>query len=293
MKHQDFCLLVNPFAGRGRTIAILNQIKSTLATLPVHFHTVITESVEHANQVIDEAVDRDESIVALGGDGTVRAISNKIHQLKGRLAVIPAGRGNDLARTLKIPKDPIAACKVIAQRHLTQIDMAKIDGQCFLGICSVGFDSVANRFASATKLFKGANAYLYGGLCALFTWRAANFLLNIDGKELEHKGYTVAIANAPCYGGGMYLAPQAKIDDGLLDIVLIDDIPKFKFLINIPRIFTQSIAQAPGITFLRGKNIEITTDPKYTLYADGDPIGPTPLKITVVPKALEIYTPSI
>lgn len=292
MIHQDFCLLVNPFAGKGRAIATLNQIKETLSTLPIHFHTAITEDVTHAKEVIHDAVMRHESIIALGGDGTIRAIANQIHRLNGCLAIIPAGRGNDLARTLGIPKDPVEACKLIAERHLKKIDIAHINGECFLSIASVGFDSVANHYANSTKIFRGASAYLYGGLRALLQWQPADFEINIDGKEHHHRGYTVAIANSPCYGGGMFLAPKAELTDGYLDVVLISDVPKYQILLNLPRLFTRNIEKAKGIEFLRGKEIMIKTDSRFIMYADGDPLSATPLTIKIDPLALSIYTPA-
>jgi YegS/Rv2252/BmrU family lipid kinase len=291
MSEHKYCLLVNPTAGKGRALKVLEKVRHLLSHTQLKIHTVITENVNHAKAVTTEAIARGETIAALGGDGTVRAVASVIHALGGTLALIPAGRGNDLARTLHIPEDPEAAFNILTRKKQTAIDIAKINNQFFLGICSLGIDSVANGFANQAKFIKGPSAYLYGGLRALLNWKHIKFKIDVDGQTLEHEGYTVAVANSQCYGGGMFLAPNASLQDGLLNIILVGKIPKYRLLTAIPRLFNKTFQQEKHVTTLSGRSVKIMADEKFMVFADGDPISTSPVEICVVPNALNVIIP--
>lgn len=288
MSKRSFCVLVNPKAGSGRTLKILPHVEETLYQLPIDFRVVITERVSHAKKTAIQAIKQGEFIAVMGGDGTARAVSDVVHQHNGVLALIPGGRGNDMVRMLKLPIDPISACKVLAFGMETAIDLGKVNQQPFLGICSLGFDSIANQLANRTRLLKGRAVYLYGGLKTLFNWKSIKFMVNIDGNEFEHNGYTVAVANSKNYGGGMYIAPNASIQDGLLDIVFIGDISKLRMIINVPRVFRGTHTKEHGFEVIRGRSVKIETDPKYTIFADGDAISGPPANIEIMPSALRV-----
>ena len=284
-------MLVNPNAGNGRSLQLLSKIEAALSTLPLCFRTVITHDVNEAQQQVTQATQLGEYVATVGGDGTVRAIAGILSQLKGKLAVIPTGRGNDLVRMLKVPLDPISACRILAHGNETHIDMAKINASVFLGICSLGLDSIANQLANQTHFIKGRAVYLYGGLRALFKWKPVKFRVIVDDVLYEHEGYTVAVANSQNYGGGMYLAPDASIQDGLLDIVLIGKAPKLRILLNIPRLFKGDHINDPAFRILRGRHVRIEADPEFTVFADGDSICAPPADITILPKALHVIVP--
>lgn len=288
MIERKFCLLINPIAGNGQAIHILKKVEEALTHLSVNFRTVITENVQHAQQIATQAITRGEYIAIVGGDGTARAIAGILNELDGVLAVIPAGRGNDLVRMLKIPLDPVAACTVLASGVETTIDMGKVNNQPFLGICSLGFDSIANQLANKVRLIKGRAVYLYGGLRTLLGWKSIKFNLNIDGNAFEHIGYTVAVANSQIYGGGMYLAPTASMKDGLLDVVLIGNVSKFRMLLNFPRVFKGTHTKEAGFEIMHGRNIKIDTDSRFTIFADGDSISSPPANIQIIPNALRV-----
>lgn len=293
MTQRSFCILVNPTAGNGRTMQVLKSVEETLARLPLKFRTVITTTIAEAQNTAQEAINQGEYIAILGGDGTARGIAGIVNKMQGVLALLPAGRGNDIFRMLKVPLDPIAACQILAYGSETQIDMACVNDQPFLGICSLGFDSIAAQLANNARLIKGRAVYLYGGLRTLWGWKAIKFNVNIDGSAFEHVGYTVAVANSQVYGGGMQLAPNASIQDGLLDIVLIGKVPKIRMLVNMPRIFKGTHTNEPGFKIIRGRSVTIETDPQFTIFADGDAISAPPASITVMPSALRVLVPGM
>jgi YegS/Rv2252/BmrU family lipid kinase len=205
--------------------------------------------------------------------------------------VLPGGRGNDLARALGIPVDPRAACEVIATGRPRTLDLGEVGGRTFVGIASLGFDSDANRIANAAPSRLGSLVYVYGALRALATWKPARFDLLVDGEPLQFTGYSVAAANAPGYGGGMLLAPSAQLDDGLFDVVLAGELSKRRFLTVLPKVFKGAHVDEPSYRMVRARELQIDADRPFVLYADGEPIGETPVTIRIVPGALQVLAP--
>ena len=212
----------------------------------------------------------------------------------GVLGVLPGGRGNDLARVRGIPLDPVAACQVLASGAARPIDLGEVTGGgTFVGIASCGFDSEANRIANQARLLRGNLVYAYGAIRALARWRAARFELTLD-RARKHvvTGYSVAVANNKAYGGGMYAAPGAELDDGLLDIVTCADMPKWRLLTSVlPKIFKGTHVNEPEVTELRASEVTIAADRPFTLYADGDPIAELPVSVRVLPNAVRVLVP--
>jgi YegS/Rv2252/BmrU family lipid kinase len=210
------------------------------------------------------------------------------------LGVLPGGRGNDFARVLGIPLDPRAACEVLSGGVVKALDLGEADGETFIGIASCGFDSDANRIANETRLVKGNIVYAYGALRALIGWRPATFELTLDGDR-KHvvTGYSVGAANSKAYGGGMYAAPGAELDDGLLDIVTLADMPKRRFLTSLlPKVFKGAHVEEPEVTVLRAAEVTITADRPFQMYADGDPIAPLPVTVRALAGAVKVLVPA-
>jgi len=231
--------------------------------------------------------------VTLGGDGLVGCVAGALREQPGAvLGILPGGRGNDTARALGIPKELAAACAVLAAGVERDLDVGDVDGRTFVGIASLGYDSDANRIANLAPKRLGNLAYLYGGLRALASWEPARFELRLDGEPESFAGYTVAACNSPYYGGGMRLAPAARLDDGALDVVLISQLAKRSFLATLPRVFNGTHVRHPAVRVLRGRELRVDADRPFAIYADGDPIGETPATISVVPRALRVLAPA-
>jgi diacylglycerol kinase family enzyme len=225
------------------------------------------------------AAARGDIVAAVGGDGTIGLIAGALRGTGAPLAVIPAGRGNDFARVMQIPTDPRGAARVA------------LDGEPFICIASLGFDSDANRIANEAKLVKGNLVYLYAALRALAGWKHASFHVVIDGEPHDMRGWSVAVANSKAYGGGMYVAPQAQLDDGELDVVLGSESSKWTFLKDLPKVFKGTHANLSYVQTLRGKKVELSADRPFTIYADGDPIGELPATVSISPASLQVMVP--
>jgi YegS/Rv2252/BmrU family lipid kinase len=287
-----FALLVNPAAGRGRALKALPQVHATLDELGAEHRTVTTRSIDHAYEEATKAVGEGETVMALGGDGLLRPLAGALKGTGGALAIVPCGRGNDLARVLGIPTDPADAARTGVEGVERLLDVANVEGTPYVGVASFGFDSDANRIANEAKLIKGDGVYAYAALRALATWKAARFSVIVDGVRHEFTGCTVAVGNSKVYGGGMYVLPDAELDDGRLDVMFVKDASRLRLLALLPRVFKGTHGNSELVEFLRGEEIEVSADRPFAIYADGDPIGATPAIIRVEPRCLRVIAPA-
>ena len=288
------CLIVNPSAGGGRTAKALGVVQHELARLGLRRRTVLTTSIKHADEIAREAAVAGEIAVSFGGDGMAGAVAHALRDTPDAvMGVLPGGRGNDFVRKLGIPSDPIAACAVLADGVERRVDVAEVDGRTFLGIASYGFDSDVQDIALDAKLVKGQAVYLYATLRALARWKPLQLRFAADGEaERAFTGYAVAACNSGVFGGGMQLAPEASLDDGLLDVVFTRDASKLSFLRNLPKLFKGTHLDDPHIDLLRAREIHVDAERPFRIYADGDPIGETPATIRAVPGALTVLVPT-
>jgi YegS/Rv2252/BmrU family lipid kinase len=287
---RSVCIIVNPSAGAGRAARLLPGVEAALRGMGASFRVERTTSIEHARELARSARDAGEIAAAMGGDGLTGAVAGELDG-DGVLAVLPGGRGNDFARKLGIGADPVAACEHIAAGRERLVDVAESGGRVYIGILSAGFDSDVQVIANSTRLPLGTLVYLYGTLRALSTWKPADWHVTVDGASRSFTGYSVAVANSGVFGGGMWLVPDAELDDGQLDVVLATAVPKRRFLRNLPRVFKGTHVGEPGLEFLRGREITIACDRPFAAYADGDPIADLPTTVTVRPRSLRVLAP--
>ena len=283
---------MNPTAGAGRAARILPEVRAALERTGAEFRIVETSSADHAREEAREAASAGEPVAALGGDGLVGTLAGVMCGTEVPLAIVPGGRGNDLARVLGIPTDAAEAARVAVEGTERAIDVAEASGATYVGIASCGFDSDANRIANEAKLIRGNLVYLYAGLRTLLAWKHATFVTTVDGERHTFRGYGAAVANSKAYGGGMYLVPQAQLDDGLLDVMLITESPKLNFLKGMGKVFKGAHVDDPATAFVRGTEVEISADRPFTVYADGDPIADLPVTIRVAPQVLRVIVPA-
>jgi YegS/Rv2252/BmrU family lipid kinase len=286
-------LIVNPHAGGGRARRALPAVEERLRALGLPFRTDLTRDLEHARSLAAEAAGAGEVAVAFSGDGLVGAVAGVLRAHPGSvMGVLPGGRGNDFARVLGLPLEPLAACDVLASGVPRAVDLGLADGRPFIGIASLGFDSDANRIANQAPARLGNLVYLYGALRAVAAWRPATFTVVVDGATTTFTGWSVGCANSKAYGGGMFLAPDARLDDGLLDVVCTTRTPKLRFLRHLPRVFKGTHVQLDSVRVLRGGEVQIAADRPFTVYADGDPIADLPVTVTVAPAAVQVLSPA-
>jgi diacylglycerol kinase family enzyme len=267
-------LIVNPSAGGGRAAKLLPKVQARLRLLGVEHHTELTRDLPHAQELARAAATAGEPAVLLSGDGLVGAVAHVLRSHPGAvMGVLPGGRGNDFARVTGIPLEAEAACDVIANGAPQPVDVGDVDGATFIGIASLGFDSDANRIANEAPPRLGNLVYT-------------------DGEAHAFSGWSVACANSKAYGGGMFLAPDADLHDGRLDVVFCEAMSKARFLRLLPTVFKGEHVKLPEVHVLRGAEVRISADRPFTVYADGDPIGELPCTVRAIPGAVKVLLPA-
>ena len=284
-------VLVNPSAGGGRARDLLPQLEGALRERGIDYRLVMTTSLDHGVQEARGAAADGEIPVVMSGDGLIGQIGGALAGTGVPLGVIPGGRGNDFARVVGIPTAIPGAVDLIATGTTRSIDVGEVNGRRFLCIASCGFDSDANRIANETRLVKGNLVYFYAALRALVEWKPARFVVTLDGDRREFTGFAVAAANNKAYGGGMFLAPDAELDDGLLDVVYTTHVSKLRALVNLPRVFSGRHIERDYVTVVRAAEVEISADRPFAVYADGDHLADLPATVRVLPRALDVIAP--
>jgi YegS/Rv2252/BmrU family lipid kinase len=286
------CLIVNPHAGGGRTAKALPGVEAVLRQSGVEYRLERTLSIDHAVELGHAAAAAGEVAVSFGGDGLAGAVAHSLRGTDGVLGVLPGGRGNDFARKLEIPTEPVEAAAVLATGVERTVDVAEVDDRTFLGVASYGFDSDVQDLANATTVVKGSLVYVYATLRSLSSWRPVSLSYAADGgPAVTISGYAVAATNSGRFGGGMKFVPDADLADGLLDVVITRDASKRSYLGGLAKVHRGTHLESPHVDVFRAKELRVDAERPFRIYADGDPIGTTPATIRAVPAALRVLVP--
>lgn len=284
-------LLVNPSSARGKTLRLLPRVEQELDARRIPFRVERTRGLKDGVERALRAVEANEVPVVISGDGLVGAIGGAMAGSETPLGLIPGGRGNDLARVLGIPDDPAEAVAVLAAGESRRIDVGEANGKRFLGIVSVGFDSEANRLANETSFMRGNLVYAYAAIRTLLGWKPARFTVRVGEERVRLSGYSVSVANSRAFGGGMYIAPNAELDDGEFDIVSVGEVGKLRFVSNLPKVFKGTHVDEDEVRVFRAAQLELTASRPFPVYADGEHLTELPASLRVLPRALSILVP--
>jgi YegS/Rv2252/BmrU family lipid kinase len=285
-------LLVNPASAGGKTLRLLPRVEQALDARRAVFRVQRTRGLEHGAEQALLAVEAGEVPVVMSGDGLLGAVGGAMAGSETPLGIVPGGRGNDLARVLGIPDEPEAAVAALFSGHGRRIDIGEANGRRFLGIVSVGFDSECNRRANEVRFLRSNLVYLYSLLRTLVGWKPARFTLSVDDQRTRLSGYSVSVANNKAFGGGMYIAPDAELDDGEFDIVAIGEVGKLRFVGNLPKVFKGTHVKQDEVRVFRAPRLELSASRPFPVYADGEHLTDLPASLRVLPQALTVLVPA-
>lgn len=283
-----YLLLCNPTSGGGKGAELKDLVTRELELQDIEYLDVSGSSFESATVNLKNAVAdlRVEGLIAIGGDGIVHLSIQILAKTSIPLLLIPAGTGNDFARVLQLDlKDPIANLQKLAKDTIN-VDLGLVDGKYFAEILSTGFDSIVNERANRFR-FNGRWKYNLAMLLELPFFRPREYMFEIDGNSFKTRAMLIAIANGCSYGGGMKVCPDAQIDDGSFDIMILRPVSKFEFLKVFPKVYRGTHVSHPKIEILKGKKVRIIAD--AVSYADGERIGRLPLNAKIEPGALKVW----
>jgi diacylglycerol kinase (ATP) len=291
-------IIINPISGTGGRPEVARR-RAEIATAIVEARRLdaeilVTERAGHARDLTAGALARGARLVAAwGGDGTANEVASVLAFTDTTFAIIPSGSGNGLAREMHIPMEPRDAFRVALDGTDRIMDAGELDGRLFFNVAGIGLDArVAHRFAADGLVRRGFLRYLEITAQELFTYDPDEHTVVVDGDVQRTRALVVAIANSRQYGNGAIIAPDALVDDGLLDVVVIEHRSLIATLLQVPRVFTGKIGQVPGVTIRKGAIVEITSAHPVTYHVDGEPfVGSAAIRARVRPHALRVRTP--
>lgn len=292
-------IIINPISGTGGRVHIARERAERAAALVaargLDARVFLTERPGHARDIADAMLrDGVATIVAWGGDGTVNEIASTIAFRDATLAIIPSGSGNGLASELHIPPDPGSAIDIALSGREVVIDAGELDGRLFFNVAGIGLDvRVAHRFAAEGLLNRGFRKYLKITAQELFSYNPDEHTVVADGDAVRVRALLIAIANSRQYGNGALIAPDARLNDGQLDVVVVAARSTLSALVQVPRIFSGQIARISGVTMRRATDITITSANSVLYHVDGEPfVGSSQITARTRPGALRVRVPA-
>lgn len=284
-------VICNPVAGSGHGEKIGLRVKEKLTEKGYPFQLFMTEYPGHATELARQAVrDGADTVLSIGGDGTGLETARGLLHSEVSLGIIPAGTGNDFIKTLGIPKDPMEALEYILSRDSARpTDAGEINGQLFLNEVGTGFDvSVLDYALKAKKFCRGLLPYLYGVIRTVFRFKGITLTLSRQGGEPEKReAFVIGAANGGVFGGGITIAPDASVDDGLLDMVLIGKIKARHLPARLAGLLKGKVLTFPETEFVRVSELSFSC-PGMRVNVDGEIIPADRADIRLLPGALRI-----
>lgn len=309
----DVTVLVNPLAGRGRARRVAGSAVAELRRLGVSVEVVVTRSAAHARDRAAAAVGAGcSAVVVCGGDGAVSSVLPVLAESSVPLGLLPGGSGDDFARALGLPvRDPVSAARIVARGTARAVDLGRVGSagptpRWFGTVVAAGFDSRVNERMNSMTWPRGRTRYHVALVRELASFRPIPFLLTVDGSSMECEAMLVAIGNTASYGGGMRICPDARADDGRLEVTVVTAISRTKLVRLFPSVYPGRHVHRPEVLTLRGKSVTVAAGTDVSTgsggsggssggssvgvvaYADGERIGPLPVSVTVAPASLSV-----
>lgn len=287
--HVKALFVINARSGAKRRYDIADVIRRAA---PFAHEVVACDRKEDLDAIVDRAEhDGIDIVFAVGGDGTVHETAKRLIGRKLTLGILPIGSGNGFARHIGLPANPAAALRSCSGGRVVTIDTASVNDHAFLGVMGIGFDAViADRFASSSV--RGLQTYIREGLRAFAQFQADEYDLTLNGATMRRRAFVIAVANSGQYGNNARVAPLASLQDGLLDVVIVDDTHFLDAAFLIARLFTGSFHRAPGVTTLQTTEVTIRRTSPGPAHLDGEPLTlGEELHVCVVPQSLRLLVP--
>ena len=295
---QRSAVIINPISGTGgRPEVARRRIELAAAILEQrggNAELLVTEYAGHARDLARAALQRQASlIIAWGGDGTVNEVASELVFRDVTLGIIPSGSGNGLSRELRIPFDPAKAFQVALSGRERVIDAGELDGRLFFNIAGLGLDArVAHEFASNGLVRRGFARYLEIAARELFSFVPDEHAIVADGVATQSRALLIALANGRQYGNGAVIAPRARLDDGMLDLVVVAHRSPLAILLQTPMLFAGRAGDLPGVTMTPVAAVEITSARPVLYHVDGEPfVGGASIVARARPNALRVRVP--
>jgi diacylglycerol kinase (ATP) len=286
-------ILLNPTAKRGQARRLLERALKVFRRQNVQFEVRESQSSQNLLELARGArKEKPDLIVSAGGDGTHHYVINGLFKSEVPLGLLPMGTGNDIAKGVGMPMDVQAAAKALLSGQVREIDLAQTEGAVYACIAGVGFDSTVTRYANEhARWLSGSLAYTWSLLRCLPDYGPKQLEIIADGESFSQDVVFAVVGNNVSYGGGIRLAPRAKLDDGLLDICIIPYMSRLELLRWVPRAYRGEHLQHPRIQYLQSRKITLRASSPTELFGDGEFLQELPATIEALPRALRVIAP--
>ena len=279
---RHFTFLVNPASGGGAAPQAVIPVARLLREAGARVEVTYSPGPHAVRELLEAAQSRGDVVVSVGGDGMLSSLTGPVSRSKATLAVLPAGRGNDFARMLGLPDDPAGQADVLLTGTERRVDLLSLalpgaSPRVVAGSVYAGVDAHAAEIVDRVRLPKKLQ-YPYAAVRSLASYQPGRYRVSVDGVDQEYAAATVVIANSAYYGKGMKIAPAAVIDDGVLDVVVIEAASRLELLRSLPTVYDGTHVNRPEVTVLRGKRVELRGDARnpIPLGGDGEALGVLP-----------------
>jgi len=297
-------IFVNPAAGAGRRVALFaSRIQKLFASRNFPAEFLSTNSADELEDSVRHAIANGRKLlVALGGDGTFQSLANAAFGSNVVLGILPGGGGNDVAGALGFPKNPLASARALLQSQPIWVDLVRArtaDGRerLYAGGGGVGLDAEASRYANgAFRRVPGRLRYVASALWAFRRFEASTVKVGFPATErppLETRALLTGVLNSPSYGGGVRLAPGARMDDGWLDLVVVEALSVWGVLRVLPTLARTGELRTQRVQRARVQRLRLCTSHPSLFHGDGEILGPTPVDVEIVPRAVQILAPKV
>jgi diacylglycerol kinase (ATP) len=299
--------IVNPASANGATGKQWPQVSDRIRERGLEHSSVLTSGPTEATRLAIDALESGaDTVVAVGGDGTLSDVANGFFAggrsfADAALGLLPFGTGGDARRTLGIPVELEAAIDCLKARNVRKIDVGRIEMEAldggrvvrhFVNIADAGIGGVVvERVNRASKLLGGKATFMFASLATLMTYRPQPVRVQTAERVWEGRAQNVVVANCQYFGGGMHVAPKAEPDDGAFDVVVFGDIARFEAMRSINDIYTAKHMENPKVTSWRANLVEVTSAERVLIDVDGELAGTLPAVFTVLPGALSVVVP--
>ncbi|HYF71195.1 MAG TPA: diacylglycerol kinase family protein [Nocardioides sp.] len=295
---RSYSFLVNPSSGGGAAPEAVVPVARLLREAGAEVDVTYSPGPHAMVELVGAAVGRGDVVVSVGGDGMVCSLAGLVSEHGGTLGMVPAGRGNDFARMLGIPDDPAGRARLLLEADARRVDLIAVTGlgagrgagrRVVAGSVYAGVDARAAEIVDRATWLPRRLQYPYAALRSLATYQPGRYVVSIDGIDHTYGAATVVVANSAYYGSGMKIAPGASVEDGLLDVVVIEAASRLELMRSLPKVYDGRHVDLPEVTVLSGRRVELRGSARHPIPAggDGEPLGPLPA-LTAAPACIEV-----
>ena len=284
--------IVNPISGVGKQKGIEKLIEKHLVASDFDYSIIYTEKPGDAIVISKDAADQGmDAVIVVGGDGTVNETAQGLIGSETALGIIPTGSGNGLSRHLKIPMNSAKAIRILNNYQTAKIDTATLNDNLFVSVAGVGFDAkVAKEFAKPGK--RGFGKYINIATTAYSHYKPRKYTMVIDGQEITRKALMISFANSSQFGNNTSIDPNAKIDDGYIDVCIVRKVPYWKTIFLAPLLFMKKFDRTSYVEIIRAKEVELVRKKGKSGHLDGDPfVAGKNVHLKIQPLSLKVIIP--